>query len=63
MTTGVTNITKKFYGELVVYHKNKYIFLGMDTELVKDGDINIGMKSYIKEAIKTLGEDVSIGVA
>ena len=34
----------------------------MDIELVKDGKIKIGMKSYINEAIKTFGEDVLIRV-
>ena len=34
----------------------------MEIELVKDGGINIDMKSYIKEAILIFGEDVSRGV-
>ena len=34
----------------------------MEIELVKDVKINICMQSYIKEEIKTFGEDVSRGV-
>ena len=42
--------------------RKKNIFLDMEIELVKDGKINTGMQSYIKEAIETFGEDVSIVV-
>ena len=40
----------------------KHNFIGIEIELVKDGKINIGMQSYIKEAIEKNGEDVSRGV-
>ena len=40
----------------------KHNFLVMEIELVKDGKIKIGMKSYINEAIKTFGEYVLIRV-
>ena len=33
--------------------RKKNIFLDMEIELVKDGKINTGMQSYIKEAIET----------
>ena len=53
--TGVIDITKKKIGDLVVSRGKKHSFLGMEIELVKGGKINIGMQSYIKEAIKTFG--------
>ena len=53
--TGVINIMKKQYGEFVVSHGKKHAFLRMNTELVKYGEINIGIQSYIKEAIKKIG--------
>ena len=56
--TGVKDITKKKIGELVVSRGKKQNFLGMEIELVQDGKINIGMQSYIKEAIKKKLEDV-----
>ena len=46
--TGVIDITKIHFGELVVSHGKKYTFLGMEIELVSDGTIKIGMQSYIK---------------
>ena len=60
--TGVIDTTKKHFGELVVSRGNKYTFLGMEIELVKDGKIKIDMKSYIKEGIEKFGEDLSRGV-
>ena len=59
---GVIYITKRNFGELVVSHRKKYTFLGMEIELVKDEKIKIGMISYIKEKIKKSREDVLIGV-
>ena len=56
--TGVIDITKKHFGELVVSCRKKHTFLGMEIELVKNGKINIGMQIYMKEAIETFGEDV-----
>ena len=35
--TGVVYITKKHFGSLVVSHRKKHNFLGMEIELVKDG--------------------------
>ena len=59
---GVIYITKRNFGELVVSHRKKYTFLGIETELVKDEKIKIGMISYIKEETKKSREDVSRGV-
>ena len=39
--------------------KRSFFVIGI--ELINDGKINIGILSYIKEAIKTLGKDVSQG--
>ena len=52
--TGVIYITKKHFVELVVSRGKKHTFLGMEIELVSDGKINIGMQSYIKEAIENI---------
>ena len=46
--TGFRDTTKKCFGELVVSRKKKHTFIGMEIELVKDGKIRIGTKSYIK---------------
>ena len=58
MVIGVINIMKRNFGELVVSCGKKHTFLVMDIELVNDVKINIGMKSYLKRAIKTFGEDI-----
>ena len=47
LITGVIDITKKCFRELVVSHGKKHNFLGMEIELVKHGKINIGMQIYI----------------
>ena len=36
MITGVIDITKKHFGELVVSRGKKHTFIGMEIELVKD---------------------------
>ena len=51
--TGVIDITKKHFGELVVSFRKKHTSLGIDIKLVQDGKIIIGIQSYIKEPIKT----------
>ena len=54
LITGVFDIIKKYFGELVMSRGKKHRFLGMDIELFKDGKVNIGIQSYIKEPIKKL---------
>ena len=61
MVTGVVDIMKKYFIELVVSRGKKRTFFVIGIELINDGKINIGILSYIKEAIKTLGKDVSQG--
>ena len=58
LITGVIDVIKKSFGELVLSGGKKHTFIGMEIEIVKDIK-KIGMQSYIKEVIEKFGEYVS----
>ena len=61
--TRVTNNTIFVVGELIMYPGREHTFIGMDIELIKDGKMKIGMKSYIEETIQKIGKGILIEVA
>jgi len=57
--TMIIDAISEHFGELVVTRRKKHTFLGMDLEMLDESRFAIGMKSYLEEAIKLFGEDVS----
>ena len=47
------------FGKMTVTRGRKHTFLGMDIEFNGNGTVTIAMDSYIRDAIKEFGEDVS----
>jgi hypothetical protein len=58
VTTVIAQIEEKF-GKMTVTRGNHHVFLGMDIRFTGDGNVRIGMKEYVKEAISEFGDDVS----
>ena len=51
------------YGKMTVTRGNKHTYVGMDIEFTKNGEVELTMKDYIREALKEFGEDCSAKAA
>ena len=51
------------FGNLTVSRGKTHNFLGMDIELLADGELYFFMKYYIKESIYLFGEEISTAVS
>ena len=58
VTMVIERIETKF-GKMTVTRGKSHVFLGMDIHFLGDGNLSIGMKGYLKEAIQEFGDDVS----
>ena len=58
VTSVIERIEEKF-GKMTVTRGKSHVFLGMSIRFLGNGDLSIGMKEYVKEAILEFGDDVS----
>ena len=58
VTQVIAQIEEKF-GKMTVTRGNHHVFLGMTIVFNGDGNLSIGMKEYVQEAITEFGNDVS----
>jgi len=62
VVTQIIKAIKKYFGKMMLTEGMKHTFFGMDICFNKDRTIQIGMQTYIKNAISVFGEGVSKGV-
>jgi len=57
--TQIVGVIKQHFGKMMVMRGREHTFLGMEIVFNDDGTMKIGMKSYIEDAIKCSGENVT----
>jgi hypothetical protein len=63
VVTDIINKIEEKFGKMTVTRGKRHVFLGMDIVFKGDGNLSIGMKEYVREAIAAFGNDVTKAAA